>query len=95
MVQAGSASSCRRERQADAEVRAGELAVDDFDRAAVRLHELRDDRQADAGAFDLAGRRGAAGVESLEYARALFRGDAGPVSATSSTSSVLVRVRVR
>jgi hypothetical protein len=38
----------RRERQANAKVRAGNTPSKDLHRASVGLHEFRDDRQADA-----------------------------------------------
>ena len=43
-------------RQADAKVRAGELAVHDLDRAAVRLHEFAHDGKPDARALQRSAR---------------------------------------
>ena len=67
----------RQHWHADAEMRARVLAVDDFDGAAVRVHELEHHRQADAGALDLHAGGRPAGVEGFEHARALFRRNAG------------------
>ena len=64
------------QRHADAEMRAGEFAVDDFDGALMHVDELVDDRQSDAGAAHVAAGR-AAGVERLEDARSLLQRDAG------------------
>src|SRR4051812_30592585 len=67
----------RQHGHADAEVRAGVLAVDDLDGAAVRIHELEHDRQADARALDLHARRGPARVEGFEHARTFVGRNAG------------------
>ena len=48
------------------------FAVDDFDGAAMGVHELEHHRQADAGALDLHAGGRAAGVERLEHAGAFF-----------------------
>src|SRR5688572_19467541 len=48
----------RQNRHTDAEMRAGVFAVDDFDGAAVRIHELEHHRKTDAGSLDLHSRGG-------------------------------------
>src|SRR5258707_12762326 len=61
---------------ANAEMRPPELTIDDLDAAAVDLHELVHDRQADSGAAHMAARC-APGVEGLEDMPAIGPRDAG------------------
>ncbi len=56
-------------------MRSGPFAVDDFDLASMRVHELHHYRQADARALDVAGRC-LASIEGFEHLLALFGGDA-------------------
>ena len=61
-------------------MRAWILAIDDFDGAAMGIHELEHHGQADSGALDLHARGRPAGVESLENPRAFFGGKADPAT---------------
>src|SRR5690606_14447215 len=63
-------------RQAHTEMRARVFAVDDLDRAAMRVDELEHDGQADACALHMSARSDPARVEGVEYARALIGRDA-------------------
>src|ERR1700722_20707336 len=59
------------QRHANAKVRAGHLAVDDFHGALVHIDELVHHRQADAGAAHVAAHC-ATGVEGIEDAGSIF-----------------------
>src|SRR5580658_2132200 len=63
------------DRHGDAEVRAGELPVEDLHVAAVCRYRRRHHREPDAGALDRRALRGTAGVESLEHVATVLRRD--------------------
>src|SRR5450631_3343587 len=69
---------CLAQRQTDPEVRAPRFCLENLDAAAMRVHELRDHREADSGALHVAALRGLALVKRFEYAVALFGRNAGP-----------------
>src|SRR5580693_351448 len=69
---------CLAQRKADPEVRAHRLGLENFDAAAMRIHELRDHRETDPGALHMAALRRLPPIKRLEYAIAFFVWDAGP-----------------
>src|ERR1700736_4139338 len=58
--------------QADPKMSASRLRFEDFDAAAMRVHELRHHREADSSAFHVATLRRLSLVERLEDSVALF-----------------------
>ncbi len=53
------------------------FAIDDFDGAAMGIHEFEHHREPDARALDLHAGGRPSGVEGFEHACTLFRRDAG------------------
>src|ERR1700675_4872676 len=69
---------CLAQRKTNPEVRAPRLCLENLDAAAMRVHELRDHREADSGALHMAALRGFALVKRFEYAVAFLGRNAGP-----------------